>query len=386
MKLIKFTYLLIFFVSISSCSKKNQDVLFDASFLGASMDSVVSYNDSAFEVYINPAFEPVNKSPWFAFSVLSETQKWIHVTLNYGNYTHRYIPKLSLDKTTWKSIDSNHVFLDTLSGKTTIKLKVSPQKLYVAAQELETSQDTYLWLDSIVNKNPELKKVVAGQTVLNNNNYCIELDREVISNSVVLIARQHPPEIPGGTIGFKAFFEALMGSNSTSNSFRKYFNVYAFPLLNPDGADLGHWRHNAKGVDLNRDWNSFTQPETKMVKNYIENKVKKGTKVQFAIDFHTSYSGPYLLVLDSVHVAKSRNIIHDWIQNIERNSNFEVEARRRSQELPYCYNYFINRFNCEAITYEEGDEVNRDVIRTRAKIYANEFMKTMLSKLENNEL
>ena len=68
----------------------------------------------------------------------------------------------------------------------------------------------------------------------------------------------------------------------------------------------------------------------------------KGKKIQFAIDFHTSYSGPYLLVLDSINTAKSKKIIPDWIQKIEMNSNFKVEARRRSQKLPYCYNYFIN--------------------------------------------
>ena len=177
-----------------------------------------------------------------------------------------------------------------------------------------------------------------------------------------------------------------MTNSKTANTFRKNFNIYTFPLLNPDGADLGNWRHNANGVDINRDWIDFTQPETKMVKNYLDEKTSKGAKIKFALDFHTSYSGPYLLVLDSINAAKSKKIIPDWIQNIENNSNFNVEARRRSQELPYCYNYFINTFDCEAVTYEDGDEIDRDIIKERAKIYAQNLMKTMLQKIETNEL
>ena len=378
-------YFLLILATIS-CSNQKNEVVFDTSFDGARLDSLIIINENTFETIIKPAFEPVNKSPWFAFAVSSDYSKTINVTLNYGDYKHRYIPKLSHDKKTWKKIKLQNISIDTTNGTATLKLNISSKKLYVAAQELESSKKTYDWVDKIIKNNPELKKVVAGKTVLNNNNYSIELVNKNIKNSIVLIARQHPPEIPGGTIGFKSFFETLMSGNKTAKQFREKFNIYTFPLLNPDGADLGNWRHNANGVDLNRDWVDFTQPETKMVKQYVEDKVKNGKKIQFALDFHTSYSGPYLLVLDSINTSKTKKIIPSWIQGIENNSDFKVEARRRSQELPYCYNYFINTFNCEAVTYEDGDEVDREIIKERAKFYAKFLMKTMLLKLENNEL
>lgn len=384
MKLVKliFIYLLVF----TSCNTKKDKVLLDTSFSGARLDSLITKNGNSYEAIIKPAFEPVNKSPWYAFAVSSCTPKTIELTLNYGEYKHRYIPKLSLDKKSWKKIESQNITIDTANGTATLKLKVTSKKLYVAAQEIESSSDTYSWVDKMINEYSELKKVVAGKTAQKNNNYCIELENETTKNSIVLIARQHPPESPGGTIGFKSFFETIMANNKTANSFREKFNIYTFPLLNPDGADLGNWRHNAKGVDLNRDWVDFTQPETKMVKKYLEEKASKGTKIKFALDFHTSYSGPYLLVLDSINAIKAKKIIPNWINNIESNSNFKVEARKRSQELPYCYNYFINTFGCEAVTYEDGDEIDRDIIKERAKVYANNLMKTMLLKLENNEL
>ncbi len=376
----RFLSLTLLLLLVLNCKKEpKEQVLFDNDFLGARLDSVVDKKNNNYIAYINPAFEPVNKSPWFAFGVTSEYEKEIEVTLDYGKYKHRYVPKLSSDKISWKPIDTSKIEIDTVLGTATLKLSVSPQKLYVAAQELEPSKKTYQWLDNLLKVHPFLKKEVAGKTVKQNDNYVLN-SNVALKKSIVLIARQHPPEIPGGTIGFKAFYEELLSDSKIANSFRKLYNIIVFPLLNPDGADMGNWRHNANGTDLNRDWIDFTQPETQMVKLYIENKIKEGGKVEFALDFHTSHSGPYMLVLDSINELRTKGIIPNWIKNIETNSKFKVEARRRSQELPYCYNYFFNQVGCEAVTYEDGDEINRDIIKERAKIYANELMKTLLNK------
>jgi hypothetical protein len=366
------------FAMMLSCKQERtlNSVIFDSSFQGARLDSVEFLGNNKYILHINPAFEPVNKSPYFAFGITAKTEKKIELQLDYGKYKHRYIPKLSFDKKSWKKIDPSKIKIDTTSGIATLKLTVSPQKLYVAAQEIETSEDTYAWLDSILNKHQFLKKEIAGKTAKQQNNYVV-ISTSITKKSIALIARQHPPETPGGTIGFQAFFEELISNTEIAKQFRNEFSIYAFPLLNPDGADMGNWRHNANGVDLNRDWIDFTQPETQMVKSFMETKIREGNKIEFTIDFHTSYSGPYLLVLDSINI-KSNGIIPNWIKNIETNSQFKIEARKRSQELPYCYNYFFNEFGCEAVTYEEGDEIDRNIIKERAKVYANQLMKTML--------
>lgn len=382
----KFLFIFTLSMLLASCKQEKNDVTFDSSFAGARLDSLVKVSDSDYTLYIRPAFEPVNKSPWFAFSVESDKNKTINATLNYGAYKHRYIPKLSYDKKEWKKINPSDISIDTTNGTATLKLNVSKKKLYVSAQELETSKETYNWVDAQLQKNKGLKKVVAGKTVLGKDNFCIELENPKVKNALVLVARQHPPEIPGGTIGFKAFFETLMANTELAKSFRDKFNIYTFPLLNPDGADQGNWRHNANGKDLNRDWIDFSQPETQMVKKFVEEKQAQGKKIQFAIDFHTSYSGPYLLIETEENEAKSKKIIPEWIQNIEANSKIKTVPKRRSQEFPYCYNYFINKVGCEAVTYEDGDEVDRKIIRDKAKVYAENLMKTMLKKLDKNEI
>ena len=379
----KYSFLISVFIVTVSCTNNRASgaASFTSSFLGAGMDSVNYLGDEKYVAYINPAFEPVNESPWFSFAVSSESEISIEVTLDYGEYDHRYIPKLSSDKKSWKAINASKIKIDTATGNVWLSLTVSPDTLYVAAQENTSSKDTYKWLDSVLTKNTFLKKEVAGKTVLGENNYVVTSNKHA-RKSIVLIARQHPPEIPGGTIGFKSFYETLLSKSDVASKFRCRYNIIAFPLLNPDGADMGNWRHNAVGIDLNRDWIHFSQPETKMVKSYMEKLERDKVDVEFAIDFHTSYSGPYMLVLDSLNEIETTKIIPKWIQNIEKTSAFKVETRRRSQDLPYCYNYFYNEIGCEAVTYEEGDEIDRDIIKDRAKVYANELMKTLIS-IEN---
>ena len=59
-----------------------------------------------------------------------------------------------------------------------------------------------------------------------------------------------------------------------SHDFLTKYRILAFPIMNPDGVDLGHWRHNAGGIDLNRDWSKYHQPEIKNVIRFIEKELK----------------------------------------------------------------------------------------------------------------
>ncbi|MEX0315792.1 MAG: M14 family metallopeptidase [Allomuricauda sp.] len=374
----------------SSCGQNNgekktldKEVFFDTSFNSARLSDIEEVSENTFRAKVRPESEPVNKSPWYSFAVRATNDRNIRLILDYEQYQHRYIPKLSWDRSHWKVLDTSRVEIDTLAHTATLQLQVSTKKMFVSAQEIETSEDTYTWMGKFIGESFKTEQIVVGKTVMDNDNFALVHEQDGVKDFIVLVARQHPPEIPGGTIGFKSFYETLFADTDTAKAFRGNFNIYTFPLLNPDGADMGNWRHNANGVDLNRDWVDFTQPETKMVKHFVEEKVKRGKNIRFALDFHTSYSGPYLLVLDSINEFKTPGIIPEWIAKIEASSSFKVEARRRSQELPYCYNYFFNAFGAEAVTYEDGDEIDRDTIRKRAKVYAKTLMLTLLEKQEN---
>ena len=387
-KFLRAALLLIFLLTLTHCANRSNDkgvfsdeVVFSSHFLGGKLDRI-SKKENGYVAYIEPAHEPVNKSPYYAFSVASSSTKEIELTLNYGEYAHRYIPKLSRDRINWSPIEQDKIRIDKNTGEATLILKISKSPLFVAAQEITSTAETNKWIEQQRLSSAFLRLDTIGFSVQKRPLTVIH-SGGTSKKAIVLIARQHPPEIPGGTIAFNAFFETLMAKDEVANTFRDTFHIITFPMPNPDGVDLGYWRHNANGVDLNRDWIAFTQPETKAIKAYLESFSEQELDIQFAVDFHTSYSGPYLLTLDELNQSQSDKITAKWIFEIEQNSPFKVEERKRSQALPYGYNYFFNQFGSEAVTYEEGDEVNRGIIRERAKVYAHHLMQVLL---ENNSV
>ena len=77
MKQIKVILIVLVSVSISFCSKKNvvDHITFDSSFKGARLNKVEIIGNNKFIAHINPASEPVNKSPYFAFSITAKSEK-----------------------------------------------------------------------------------------------------------------------------------------------------------------------------------------------------------------------------------------------------------------------------------------------------------------------
>ena len=179
-----------------------------------------------------------------------------------------------------------------------------------------------------------------------------------------------------------AFVEAILEESEISKNFLEQYEILIFPLLNPDGVENGNWRHNANGMDLNRDWQNFEQPETRAVRDWVSGWRKKNPEKEFhfGIDFHTSYSGPYLLTLGTLPHRVKPIITHEWVQRIEALTKDSLDIRPRPQDLPYCYNWFINDLGMEGVTYEEGDEIDRGQVRKRAKDYARVLMEILLEK------
>ena len=65
------------------------------------------------------------------------------------------------------------------------------------------------------------------------------------------------------------FINVLNGNSDYAEKMLNTFTFYAIPILNPDGARL-YTRENANKVDLNRDSQNLTQPESNVLRDVFE--------------------------------------------------------------------------------------------------------------------
>jgi hypothetical protein len=128
----------------------------------------------------------------------------------------------------------------------------------------------YLTLDHIKplldNLNTENQVKVIGKSVLGNPIYSYEIGNG--NTRVFLWSQMHGNE----STTTKALFDFinLLNSKSTfAQNILKTFTFYSIPILNPDGAAL-YTRANANNIDLNRDSQDLTQPESQVLREVFE--------------------------------------------------------------------------------------------------------------------
>lgn len=357
--------------TIDGLSASNQ---FDA----ARMNDFTQVNDSTFRVTILPENEPLNESPHYAFLLKSDEERDIELELYYGDYKHRYYPKLSYDKKTWTAIDS--MSFDTLKAGNvaTLKLKLDSRPLYVAAEEIRDSEHTKTWMQKLADKY-KLKLKTVGKSKLDRDMLFMDIGTGDPKDkpAIVLMSRAHPPEI-SGYMAMEAFVEEILRDSPLSNNFRKKYRLMLYPLLNPDGVDLGHWRHNAGGIDLNRDWANYKQDEIHTVANHIVSEVGSSkNKVIMGIDFHSTQEDVIYTHTDNVKSAISpfKDL---WIQAMEDDA-MQLNPNEEAYDLgkPMTKGWFYLQFGAEGIIYEVGDETDREFLKYKAEVAAREMMKLL---------
>ncbi len=356
-------------------------VHFDNLFDGARMNSCEQIDNTTFSISITPENSPINPSPWYAFRIISNRYQYLTILLDYVDVKHRYHPKLSIDGKQWTEIPAESVVLNADSTSVFINFPVTSDTTWIAAQEIIDSKRVLSWCHSLEEKgNVRLTQV--GVSKLNRPLYMLDtsLDGPKKKPTIVILGRQHPPEVTG-YFAMKAFVEAILDPTELSDRFLKEFRVLIFPLMNPDGVDLGHWRHNAGGVDLNRDWGTYYQPETRQVADFIvkESKKNKAT-ILLGLDFHSTWYDVYY----TKEVDPSTLVLGDfkerWLEKIE-NGIPDYTVNEESSEVNsavFSNNWFYKQFNAIGITYEIGDTTPRDFIETNGRVSATTMMELLL--------
>ncbi|UTW45740.1 succinylglutamate desuccinylase/aspartoacylase family protein [bacterium SCSIO 12696] len=356
------------------------DVSFDANFPTGRIDGCQQTAENQFELTIEPESLPAHHSPWYAFKVTSQQEKTILVTLNYTEKSHRYAPKTSPDKKVWTLVPEAQV-AELNDGKSVrIELAAGPQPLYVAGQEI-IDNDDYEQMETLLAQKPFVTRTQIGNSEQGRPIYKLETNSSDSGDYLVLTGRQHPPEVTGA-LGMIHFVDTVMADTPLAQEFRSNVNVLIVFNMNPDGVEHGHWRKNANGIDLNRDWGLLEQAETRVVINELQRFLDNDNeRMRFFVDFHST-GKDVIYTLKNSEPADAEETIFQWLDKIiERLPEYPLVTGGSYDPSKYVSkNYIFKTFGVPAVTYEMGDHTDREVIRIKSVVAAEEMMKLLLGR------
>ncbi|MFD2166779.1 M14-type cytosolic carboxypeptidase [Thalassotalea euphylliae] len=136
---------------------------------------------------------------------------------------------------------------------------------------------------------------VLGQTLDGRDMSLLKIGEEGEGKKVVWItARQHPGETMAEWF-MEGFIDRLLDEDDgTARALLNKAVFYLVPNMNPDGSVRGHLRTNAKGVNLNREWQSPSMENSPEV--YLVTEKMHETGVDMHLDIHGDEALPYNFV------------------------------------------------------------------------------------------
>lgn len=333
-------------------------VRLDVGFEGAGQHECMSAAEGRFELSVTPEAAEINPSPWYAFRLHAASPREISVTLDYGGYDHRYAPKLSQDGVSWRALESARVSADDEAGTATLQLSLPAGTTFVAAQPVITPGETLAWARRTLAR-AGFEEIEYGRSV--EGRPLVGFTGGAGDDLIVAFTRQHPPELTGAA-AFRAFVETLAADSDDARAFRARHRIVLAPMPNPDGVAGGHWRLNAGGVDLNRDWGAFAQPETQALRDLIEREAE-GRRVVAFIDFHSTRRNvvyappldapsPTIVLLPFLQTRYDAVLPEPLPWQFAHNANAGVSKA-----------WGLERFGAPAITLELSDDASDEEMR-----------------------
>jgi len=362
--------------TVHSCEQGNVRITTDFPSGRMGECKLIALNE--YEITLIPEGTPINSSPWYAFKVAAEERTSIKINMLVQGDKHRYPPKVSANGKTWKLQPYK------MAGEELVMhIEASNESTYIAGQEIIDNQYYIDWAQDL-SKKYDVIHTILGQSTQGKPIYKIESKQQDNNEWLVIFGRQHPPEVTGALALFP-FTETLLSTTELSKKYKDRFNILIIPNINPDGIELGNWRFNANNIDLNRDWQNFSQVETQQIDQYLEQLVDQGQKIKFAIDFHSTRHDVFYTMPVDYGVEAPYFVIH-WLKSLdELMPNFDVVMEPgNTPNNGVSKQYFADKFGIHAITYEMGDNTDRYKIIDIANKAANTLMESMLSSTNHN--
>ncbi len=204
------------------------------------------------------------------------------------------------------------------SSRECVEITFTPEHdpLYIGWSMIYTPQHLRRYLGSIYLKDCVTVERI-GDSVQERPIYQITIAADEAihdgKDSVWIVAQQHGYEMGGGAI-CEGIVDFLLSDDPAAQEARRHLVWRIVPMVNPDGMSRPWFRFNARGIDLNRNWDSadngsghdaeVAEPEVQAVKTSIEEWLKRGGKIAAALDIHNypaSAAGMDLLIPPGPH-------------------------------------------------------------------------------------
>lgn len=347
----------------ATCRTSAARLYFD--FEGASASACAVRGERDFALLVTPEHAPpINPSPWYAFRYETVGEAPVTVTLGYLGGQHRYAPKWRGDDGAWRDLPAE----PSADGKGAV-IRLPAGRGMVAAQEIippaAARADLARWSAASGAQPFTIGTSHDGRPI-----EAIRFGRSDAPKLVVLLGRQHPPEVTGA-IAMAAFVDTLAARAGDLGDVQ----VLVVPMLNPDGVTRGHWRANRGAVDLNRDWGEFTQPETRAVKAWLD-ALPAGVRPVLMVDFHSTSRNLFYVQGDEASPAQQR-FLDEWLVGREKafpGYPFTLEPRNANPGSGTAKNWFHATYAIPSYTYEVADTADRAATRSAARALAESLL------------
>ena len=351
-----------------------EGVAFSGDFESGRLTACEQTGTHQFNLFVRPEDTPINPSSWYAFSIDARSQADLGLTLTYIHGKHRYAPQISRDDgLTWSVLPDAP---EPGATSATIGVEFRKGRTLIAAQPLFGLDHYRAWL-RLAAKKPGVTIQQIGASEAGRDIETLTFGAEG-APVLVLMGRQHPPEITGA-LALEAFVDRLLESDPLAVRFRNGFRVAVAPVLNPDGVALGQWRHNTRGVDINRDWGPFTQAETRAARDWLAGL----GELAVAMDFHSTWKDTLYTQPDDADGSRpefSGALSDRLVQSLGAGAPHRDASH--NPDLATSKTWIHETYKIPALTYEVGDSTHGDEIIRIARLAAEETMALLLGENE----
>ena len=181
--------------------------------------------------------------------------------------------------------------------------------------------------------------------------------------------RQHPGEIMASW-WMEGFLERLVDeTDPVSRKILENVAFYVIPNLNPDGSRRGHLRTNAKGFNLNREWDKPTMENTPEC--FLTLKVMNRYGMDFHLDVHGDEETPYNFLIGIEGIPKlTKKLTAQYNFFVDRMCEVSPDFQKKhgypkdkpkKADLSIMSNYISNHYGIFSTTLEMPFKDNNDV-------------------------